>query len=468
MVSSKRIKNRPVTISDFLLSLVAPSTIVLTLALIGLMAGVRFDDPYIYLCIISFLLSYIIFREMRVFDAWGRGGIKTHLKDLFLAWLVLVSILLFLGYATKTSEEFSRRVLLIWFFVGPPAILLIQTFAHSFISSLLVTRENMRNAVIIGVNDLARSLDGELRLAREMNVALKGYFDDRSLERIGLSETPELLLGPLNSLADYVDKNRVDLVYITLPMIHEKRILQVMDALSDTTASIYFVPDLFIFDLIQARIDEVHGIPVLAVCESPFFGVQGLLKRLSDIMVSLVILALISPVLLMIAVGIKVTSKGGIFFRQKRYGLDGEEITVYKFRTMKVAEDGAHVKQATRNDPRITRFGALLRKTSLDELPQFINVLQGRMSVVGPRPHAVAHNEEYRKLIKGYMMRHKVRPGITGWAQIHGLRGETETVDKMRQRVQYDLEYLRHWSLGLDFMIILRTVSTVFKDPNAF
>ena len=470
MVTSKRIKHRSASLSGFIHSLVGPSAVVGSLALIRAVAGGQryLDGPYLFLGIISFLLSYIIFREMNLGESWLRGGIKTQLRDLIVAWLALVGILLFLGYATKTSEEFSRRILLIWFFVVPPVVLLAQTFAHSLIKSLMMTPENLRSAVVVGVNDLARNLSAELNSAQDMNITLRGYFDDRSLERIGLSDRPDLLLGNLVELGNYVKENRVELVYITLPMIHEKRILHVMDALSDTTASIYFVPDLFVFDLIQARIDEVNGIPVLAVCESPFYGVQGLLKRLSDIFVSLVILALVSPLLVIIAVSIKLTSRGKVLFKQKRYGLDGEEITVYKFRTMKVSEDGAVVTQAKRNDSRITRLGAFLRKTSLDELPQFINVLQGRMSVVGPRPHAVAHNEEYRKLIKGYMMRHKVRPGITGWAQIHGLRGETETIDKMKQRVHYDLEYLRLWSLGLDFMIILRTVSTVFKDPNAY
>jgi putative colanic acid biosynthesis UDP-glucose lipid carrier transferase len=202
--------------------------------------------------------------------------------------------------------------------------------------------------------------------------------------------------------------------------------------------------------------------------ETPFTGTNRLVKRLSDIVLASAILVLISPLLLAVAIGVRLSSPGPVIFAQRRNGLDGEEIVIYKFRSMRTADDGAVVPQATKEDPRITPFGAFLRRSSLDELPQFINVLQGRMSIVGPRPHAVAHNEQYRQLIKAYMVRHKVKPGITGWAQIHGLRGETETVEKMQARVEYDLEYLRNWSLSLDLQIIVRTIKLVFFDRNAY
>jgi putative colanic acid biosynthesis UDP-glucose lipid carrier transferase len=251
-------------------------------------------------------------------------------------------------------------------------------------------------------------------------------------------------------------------------MALQPRIMKLLEDLGNTTASIYFVPDIFVFDLVQARFDDVKGIPVIAVCETPFTGVNSVVKRMSDVVLASLILLLLTPLMLAIAIGVKLTSPGPVIFKQRRYGLEGEEITVYKFRSMTVCEDGADVPQATKSDMRITPFGAFLRRTSLDELPQFINVLQGRMSIVGPRPHAVAHNEMYRKLISGYMIRHKVKPGITGWAQVNGLRGETETLDKMKARVEYDIEYLRDWSLFLDLWIIARTVLVVFKDRNAY
>jgi putative colanic acid biosynthesis UDP-glucose lipid carrier transferase len=241
-----------------------------------------------------------------------------------------------------------------------------------------------------------------------------------------------------------------------------------LDDLKDTTASIYFVPNFFMADLIQARIDDIDGMPVVAMCETPFSGYNGFLKGISDIVFASCILVLILPVLMILAIGVKLSSPGPILFKQRRYGLDGHEILVYKFRSMTVTEDGEKVVQATKNDQRVTAFGKIIRKTSLDELPQFINVLQGRMSIVGPRPHAISHNELYRKLIKGYMVRHKVKPGITGWAQVNGFRGETETVESMQQRIDYDIEYLKKWTIGLDVKIILKTVILIFKDTKAY
>ncbi|HYP34635.1 MAG TPA: exopolysaccharide biosynthesis polyprenyl glycosylphosphotransferase, partial [Burkholderiaceae bacterium] len=219
---------------------------------------------------------------------------------------------------------------------------------------------------------------------------------------------------------------------------------------------------------IQGRLEDMGGVPVVGLMEAPFTGINGFVKRASDIVLSALILILISPLLLVLAIGVKLSSTGPVIFRQRRTGLDGEIIEVYKFRSMRAVDDGAVVRQATRDDPRITPFGALIRRTSLDELPQFVNVLQGRMSIVGPRPHAVAHNEQYRKLVKAYMARHKVKPGITGWAQVNGLRGETDTLDKMASRIEYDLEYLRNWTLGLDLLIIARTVKLVFRDRSAY
>jgi putative colanic acid biosynthesis UDP-glucose lipid carrier transferase len=257
------------------------------------------------------------------------------------------------------------------------------------------------------------------------------------------------------------------MIFISQPISAQPRIRKMLDDLEDTTASVYFLPDIYIFDLMQARFDNVGGMPVIAIRESPFTGYNSMIKRGSDIVLGLLIQILLLPLMLLIAIAVKLTSKGPVIFRQRRYGLYGEEIVVYKFRSMTVGEDGDTVVQATRNDQRVTRVGAFLRRSSLDELPQFFNVLQGRMSIVGPRPHAVVHNEQYRKLIKGYMLRHKVKPGITGWAQVNGLRGETETLDKMEARIHFDLDYLRNWSLWLDLWIIIRTVKVVLARENA-
>jgi putative colanic acid biosysnthesis UDP-glucose lipid carrier transferase len=345
------------------------------------------------------------------------------------------------------------------------------------------------------------ALAGRIHETPYSRIDLSGFFDDRSQDRLqeavrgatqratgevthgaaqgvtqeygGLHEAQHeaqrgRLLGRLRELPDFVKENRIQFIYLSLPMASQPRILHVLDELKDTTASIYFVPDMFITDLIQGRSGSVCGMPVISVCESPFTGSSGVIKRASDIILSLLILMLIAPLLLLIAIAIKLDSPGPIIFKQRRYGLDGEEILVYKFRSMRVCEDGDTIRQAQKGDARITRIGAFLRKNSLDELPQFVNVLQGRMSIVGPRPHAVAHNEIYRNLIKGYMIRHKVKPGITGWAQVNGYRGETRTLDKMQARIDHDLDYLHNWSLRLDLRIILKTILVVLKDRGVY
>jgi putative colanic acid biosynthesis UDP-glucose lipid carrier transferase len=293
-----------------------------------------------------------------------------------------------------------------------------------------------------------------------------GFFDDRAVDRhpAGLRHR---MLGKMSEIAAFVREENIKLIFISQPISAQPRIRKLLDELQDTTASVYFLPDIYIFDLMQARFDNVGGMPVIAICETPFMGLNSAIKRASDIVFALAILLLVTPLMVATALAVRLTSPGPVIFRQRRYGLYGEEIIVYKFRSMTVTDDGAAVVQARIDDQRFTAIGSFLRRSSLDELPQFINVLQGRMSIVGPRPHAVSHNEQYRKLIKGYMLRHKVKPGITGWAQVNGLRGETATLDKMQARIQYDLDYLRSWSVWLDLWIILKTIKVVLSRDNA-
>jgi putative colanic acid biosynthesis UDP-glucose lipid carrier transferase len=325
------------------------------------------------------------------------------------------------------------------------------------------------HAIIIGLSDLSLELANEFKRKPLLGGTFMGFFDDRWPERLSKKwQQPEELLGSITSAVEFVKANNVQHIYIALPMSAQPRILLLLDELRDTTASIYFVPDLFLFDLIQANVKSIKGIPIVAVCQSPFVGTNATTKRISDVVLSLLILLLMTPLMLLITLGVKLSSPGSVLFKQHRYGLDGRKIIVYKFRSMTVTEDGQQVNQATRSDPRVTRFGGFLRKTSLDELPQFINVLQGHMSIVGPRPHAISHNEMYRSQIKGYMIRHKVKPGITGLAQINGCRGETDTVDKMQHRIDFDLNYLRNWSLFLDLLIIFKTIGVIIKDKNAY
>ena len=276
------------------------------------------------------------------------------------------------------------------------------------------------------------------------------------------------MLGRLSDLAEYINTHKTEVIFIALPMRHVQRVLDLLDDLRDTTASIYYVPDIFVFDLIQSRTGDILGMPVVAMCETPFSGYRGVVKRLMDLSLSLVGLVVLLPLLLVVAILVKTSSPGPVIFKQRRYGLDGHEIQIYKFRTMTVTEDGDQIRQATRDDKRVTAIGRLLRRYSIDELPQLMNVVLGNMSLVGPRPHAVSHNEEYRKVIKGYMIRHKVLPGITGLAQINGCRGETARLEDMRKRIEFDLDYLRRWSPGLDLKILVKTVLLVFGDRKAY
>jgi putative colanic acid biosynthesis UDP-glucose lipid carrier transferase len=342
-----------------------------------------------------------------------------------------------------------------WFAVTPLAL----SVSHAVRLRLTWFAANGARAprhIIIGANEVG------FELARRLPAhGFLGYFDFRSSERLAGLVERDKLTGHCKDVADYVRSHGVRLVYIALPLCNVPRMSELVNALRDTTASVYFVPDAFAFDLVQGRLVEINGMPALSVCDTPFHGMDAVLKRATDLVLTIVALAVTSPLMLATATAVKLTSKGPVLFRQRRYGLNGDEIVVYKFRSMTTTEDGAVVTQVTRADSRVTTVGRFIRKTSLDELPQLFNVLQGKMSLVGPRPHAVAHNEMYRKLISGYMIRHKVRPGITGLAQVNGLRGETETLDKMNERVRHDLEYLRHWSPWLDIKIIVKTVGQV-------
>lgn len=440
-------------------SLVDPLSILGTL--FGLMLWFR-DDQYPYYVVLGVLVFSLTFPGKSLIQESVAGSVR----EVLLGWLGSAFLMIFFGFATGLYKLFPEDLLFHWFWMAPAVQLGCHLGFRLIAPIVLVASGYPKRAVIVGCNDLGRHLASEIDAHPMQGIKLTGYFDDRLIERLDLGSSR--LLGRFADVAEYVKANRIDLIYLALPMATQPRIVALLDSLNDTTASVYFAPDVFVTDLIQARMDAVGRVPVLAVCDTPFSGFNGLVKRVSDIVISLIILALISPILLAVAIMVKVSSPGPIIFRQRRYGLDGEEIMVYKFRSMTVCEDGPNVPQARKGDARITPLGAFLRKTSLDELPQFVNVLQGRMSICGPRPHAVAHNEMYRKLIKGYMIRHKVKPGITGWAQVNGYRGETETLDKMQARIDYDLEYLRNWTLHLDIYIIVRTVLLVFKDASAY
>jgi putative colanic acid biosysnthesis UDP-glucose lipid carrier transferase len=448
----------PQSVESLIAAFLEPGIIVLTFLLVN---G-HFDEPVmrpaLTLCLLVFALTFP-----------GRNRFNDHPASAFVdvvsSWLVLLGILLLCGYATSSLHYFETEVLIWWGVITP----VVQVIAIEIGRRIQRWRASdpraRRSAVIVGAGPLGHKVARALR--ESQGVVCLGYFDDRTPERLH-PDAGTQVLGTLSNLAGFVREKGVRDVYITLPLGSQPRIVKLLEEVQGTTASLFFVPDVFGISIIQGRLKDISGVPVVGICETPFTGTNQLIKRISDIVLASIILVLISPILLILAIGVKLSSPGPVIFKQRRNGLDGEEIIVYKFRSMRTQDNGPVVKQATKGDPRITPFGAFIRRTSLDELPQFINVLQGRMSIVGPRPHAVAHNEQYRELIKAYMVRHKVKPGITGWAQVNGLRGETDTIDKMKARVEYDLEYLRNWSLALDLQIILRTVRLVIFDRHAY
>jgi putative colanic acid biosynthesis UDP-glucose lipid carrier transferase len=390
--------------------------------------------------------------------------------DIVTSWLATAGLLTAFGYASGYLNYFDRHVLLTWAWLAPWCQVGGHFALRLALPQLRALQGAPRRVLFAGMNTHGMEFAQRLREDVYGNVRIVGFVDDRVGERVDEplpARCEYSVLGRLEDLPELVRRQRIDLVCLALPMCSTPRLRLVREAQRDTTASVYFVPDPFVTDLIQGSVSSVSGMPVLGVCDSPFSGASGLLKRASDIVLTFLILIAIAPLFAAIALAVKASSPGPVIFRQRRYGLDGEEIMVYKFRSMRVTEDGAVIRQATRDDDRITPIGAFLRRSSLDELPQFINVLQGRMSIVGPRPHAVAHNELYRKLITGYMQRHKVKPGITGWAQVNGLRGETATLERMRLRIEHDLDYLRNWSLPLDLYIIAKTVWVVVRGENA-
>jgi putative colanic acid biosynthesis UDP-glucose lipid carrier transferase len=396
-------------------------------------------------------------------EAWQEFRCLLEIAMRWIAVGICVALVLYLSGLTASPSD---KVLVLWF-VSTPVVLWGGTIGmRRLLLHVGIKHLQPRKAVIIGADSLGQVLAKRMLEQPLMRIKLMGFFDDGHVDQ-GESQR-QAVLGQIGDAPEFVRQHGVNVVYITLPLSPHPGLATLLQELGNTVASVYFVPDLRSLNNVQARVDVVHGMPMFAVNESPLFGVRSVTKRISDVAMSLAILLIIWPILAAVAIGIKRTSAGPIIFRQLRYGLDGQEIWVYKFRSMTVTEDGANsYTQVTRGDSRVTPFGAFIRRTSLDELPQLFNVLEGSMSIVGPRPHAVAVNEHYRHLIPRYMFRHKVKPGITGWAQVNGYRGGDDLFT-MTKRIEFDLEYLRNWSIWFDIRIILRTTLLLWNDRDAY
>ena len=440
--------------------------IALSLWLVLVWQQVSFNKDYLLLLIASLVIFSYTAQSLQLYQTL-RLNLFTQQFLLLFAALSLTSLLITLVlFLTKEGESYSRLVLAFWYIFSLLALMGWRLIYRKVKRYYYAKGRCLRKVAIIGMTPSGEKLLNEIDKHPELGFHCLGFFDDREVSR--LSGDVSQLVGTLEKAIEMAQGNKIDSVYICLPLSAEKRIAEMIHALGDTTIDVHMVPNFLLNNLMHGNVGRVGSLDTISVFESPLSGAKDFYKRSFDIVFSSCALIGLAPVFLAIAIAIKWNSKGPVLFRQDRYGLDGKRIGVYKFRSMNVMDNDTVVKQATKNDSRITTVGAFLRKTSLDELPQFFNVLVGDMSVVGPRPHAVAHNEEYRKRVDYYMLRHKVRPGITGWAQINGWRGETDTIEKMEKRVEYDLDYIRHWSIWFDIKIIFLTFFKGFVNKNAY
>jgi len=444
---------------------------IIFLTFVSVLAVSQVDWTGAYLpAVFGAIILFSFFAESQdAYRSWRGIGMRAEVDAVLFSWVMSVLLLVIVDLLIFNSHVYEQVFMRAWLLLVPVELICWHALVRAVLRYFRSKGYNTRQVAIVGATPLGERLRQMFQRMDWSGLTFVGYYDDRvkvSADRRLADDA--VVIGNIAQLIDDCKSGKVDTVYITLAMSAELRIKQLTEKLANSTASVYLVPDLFTFNLLNSRWVDYQGITAISIYETPFAGVDSLLKRLEDIVLSALILILIALPMLVIACIIKLTSAGPVFFKQKRYGADGREIRVWKFRSMTVQDDGAHVKQATKGDARITPFGAFIRKTSLDELPQFFNVLTGRMSIVGPRPHAVAHNEEYREKIQGYMLRHKVKPGITGLAQISGFRGETDTLDKMEGRVLHDLRYIQTWSIRLDLKIIFLTVFKGFVDKNAY
>lgn len=418
--------------------------------------------------ILGSLFTMTLFSALGIYHSW-RGKSWLHQAQLVvLGWLGTVAILIIIAFLTKTSTLYSRQWMAAWSISALGLLLLFRFALTRFLHEIRKRGWNHKRIIIIGAGSLGQSVAENLQNAGWTGLEIVGFLDDdESLWEQWIKGSQ--VLGSAGKANLIIQQKNIDEVWLALPLRAEQRVKEIFYDLRHSTVTIRFVPGIFGFRLLNHSVHDVAGMAVLDLSASPMVGLNRVVKAIEDRVLSLFILVMISPLLAIIAVGVKLSSPGPVLFKQKRHGWDGKPIKVYKFRTMYLHnEENGQVTQARKDDQRITRFGAFLRRTSLDELPQFINVLQGRMSIVGPRPHAIEHNEYYKDHIEAYMLRHKVKPGITGWAQINGLRGETDTIDKMKKRVEFDLYYIENWSLWFDLKIIIKTIFKGFINKNAY
>lgn len=440
----------------------------LTLVTITYLLDIQWHDRYLMMGIIGSFLLLFFANLFGIYTSWRGRPLFSSVKLILSSWFITWAMLIIVAFLYKDSENFSRLTVSLWAISVPIILILYRLAIRTLLGKYRSQGNNIKQIAIIGAGKVGQDLSQTINDNKWLGFEITAYIDDDlNLKNTKINNIP--IIGTTDEVEKLINKHKFDEVYICLPMSAEHKIKDILNRLTDTTAIIKFVPDLFTFDLMHTEWTDLKGIPVVSVFDTPLNTTYARsIKRTIDVALSCTILTLIIPLLIIIPIIIKSTSKGPVIFKQKRYGLNGKKIKVYKFRTMTTLDNGKTIEQATKDDSRITPVGRFLRRTSLDELPQFINVLQGKMSIVGPRPHACAHNEKYRKLVPKYMQRHLVKPGITGWAQVNGWRGETDTLKKMEKRVEYDLHYIKNWSVWMDIKIIMLTILKGFFNKNAY
>lgn len=421
---------------------------------------------YLAVIFLQAILAIVIFPVFQVYDSWRGKSFFKQINKVVQAWSMAFLVSLGIGYLTKTGALFSREWALIWFVLAIFLLLVLRLALREILIYCRKRRLNLKNVVIIGANQSGREVARRLQKSSWLGFDVICFFD----EHVDISELDGIPVESLDKLHGFKHQYNVEEIWIALPLAEEEKIGRLLKKLEHCTLNIRFIPSLpWSVRLFDQPITQMMGMTTIDLSITPMTESNRIIKWFEDKFLAALILILISPLMLFIAIGVKLSSPGPVIYRQKRHGWDGRVITVYKFRSMIVhQEQTGKITQASRSDPRVTHFGAFLRKFNLDELPQFFNVLRGDMSIVGPRPHAIEHNEYYKEEIQYYMRRHKVKPGITGWAQINGWRGETETLEKMQKRVEHDLYYIENWSLFFDLKIIVLTLLRSFDDEYAY
>lgn len=410
-------------------------------------------DHYLAATLIVALMVVLCQVLLGNYLSWRGRQFLMQMARVYSAWLLALAIVTSLAVFLKVSDAYSRIWLVSTLTVAIALVTVFRLFIYVVLRRIRSKGLNLKHALVVEAGTSAANLR-----ARQSELSENGYYIAAVLP---LRKNQEWL----RLLVEEVTRTGAHEVWLCLPLHEGESIKTILHALRHETVDIRYLPDLGDLPLLNHRVSEIAGLYALDISRSPMEGPARIIKRMEDLILGAAISLIMLPVCLVIAVAIKATSTGPIIFKQYRTGINGRRFKVYKFRSMEVHDEGSNqLTQAQYGDPRITRLGAFLRRSSLDELPQFYNVLQGRMSIVGPRPHALAHNEYYKDMVESYMQRHKVKPGITGWAQVNGFRGVTDTLEKMEKRVEHDLWYINNWSLGLDLKIIFKTVYKGFVN----